>query len=566
MSIYSVVAIAHRWGGYGRAELTSSKLFGSPGAGLRHDFPSHLQEFCSRTGSAFGDPEQLALNATVLPYFLRFRPPAVRAEAIALMLGDSVEPLKFVLGLPQGPSGACMLFSSCMDCAAEDKFEHGYAYWHLRHQLPGVYVCPDHGSPLLLSILRENGRGRSSLYLPDDREIVTTSSSLVTNQQLPLLKHLAELSAESLKRDLPGGYSPTVLLATYRYGLKQQGLLTPGGYVRAAELVKWLRDRYASIADLDTFNRIIDKKHVEGMLGLVRKPRGNRHTASHLLLIDALFGSWDMFASAYAWQSQMELPLAFPVDIDQESTVQFGEAEIIITQLVERYKNGEGSISALSREYGIDVNTAMRWMGRLGLIDVPRRPHILTREIRTAIIQSIRAGEPLKNIAKKFSLSRSTIDRVCNDIPGLPKAWRAANLEYKRNIERAKLEACIQASPQITRDELREHRDSGFGWLMRHDKQWLNGKIPANQTVRQNNTKSRRTRVDWAGRDQECVSALRGLGSSLRFESWERLKPMTLLRKITKLSFSPRLDRLPLSKVLVTEMLNEAAGKRTGTI
>lgn len=402
MTLYSLVAIAHRWGGFSRGEQTSMNLFGSSCAGLRHDFPSHLDEFSRRTEWAYGQPDDLAIKATVLPYFLRFRPLKVQFEAHALMCGRTVEPLKFVLGLPAGPTGASMPLCSCEDCIREDINAHGFAYWHRRHQLPGVFVCPAHGHPLRRSNIRINGRGRSTLFLPDDGEITATNTSSISDLQQPMLQRISIISASALDTPLPGGYSLQVLFATYRHGLKQQGLLTKSGRVRATDFVKWLSDRYRSVAEIDMFNRIINRSNLEGMLRLVRKPRWNFHSICHLLLIDALFGSWDRFLSVYAWEHQMELPL--------------------LGQNKERQSN------------------------RLPII------------------------------------------------------------------------------------------------------------IP----LRGNDVANRRPRVDWAARDHECSNALKAIETAISFDDWERLKPMVVLRKLRKLSFSPRLERLPESRALVSKIIARA--------
>ncbi len=562
MTLYSLVAIAHRWRGSSRGEQVSQSLFGSAGAGLRHDFPSHLDEFSRRTESAYGQPDDIALNATVLPYFLRFRPPEVHVEALALMRGETVEPLKFILGLPAGPSGSSMPLCTCEDCIREDKDVHGFAYWHRQLQLPGALVCANHGAPILESSMRIDGRGRSTLFLPDDPEVISTSTSIISDLQQPILQRLSILSASALNSDLPGEHSRQILLATYQHGLKQRGLLTKGGQVRAREFVKWLRDQYHSIAGLDPFNRIVDERHVEGMLRLVRKPRGNFHTVCHLLLIDALFGSWDNFTTVYAWERQMELPLLLQETTEPGEVHQLCEYETLVIELARRHKNGEGSVTALSTELGIDVSTAIRWLGKLGLMDVSRRPKVLTHEIRSEIIQSIKCGEPFRQISKTFSLSRATIDRICNEQPELQKVWRAASHERVRKVEREKFEILIRNSPDISRVELRRTKNSGYSWLSRHDKEWLKSRLPARTTNRNMQVTNRRSRVDWTLRDQECVSALKTLEATLRFENWERLKPMVVLRKIQNLSFSPRLERLPESHALVRQILARAKSHR----
>lgn len=557
MTIYSLVAIAHRWRGSSRGEQISYSLFGNPSAGLRHDFPSHLDEFCNRTESVYGRPDEIALNATVLPFFLRFRSSGVQAEALALMRGDTVEPLKFVLGLHAGPSGASMPLCSCEYCIRDDKDAHGFAYWHRQHQLPGVFMCANHGSPVLQSNVRINGCGRSILFLPDDPELVSTRTSVITDMQQPLLQRLSILSAAVLNSTLPGGYSPQVLLATYQHGLKQQGLLTGSGRVRAGEFVKWLRDQYNLIADLDPFNRIIDERHVEGMLRLVRKPRAPFHSVCHLLLIDALFGGWDKFTSVYAWEHQMELPLIFQEDTgsDVEELHQVCENETVLIELARRHKNGDGSVTALSKELGIDVSTALRWLGKLGLLEIVRRPHVVTHEIRLEIIRSIKCGEPLQEIARTFSLSRATIDRICNEQPHLHEMWCAARKEWMRKEERKKFELLMRNSPNMTRVELRRTKNSGYSWLSRHDKEWLKSRLPVKTAHRIRTVTKRRPCVDWGMRDQVCLAALKAIEATLRFESWERMKPRAVLRKIQNLSFLPRLDRLPESRARVIQIL-----------
>lgn len=556
MTLYSVVTLAQRLNGSSRGEQVSQSLFGARSAGLRHDFSSHLAEFCRRTGSAYGSADEVALNTTVLPYFLRFRRPEVQAAALSLMRGNSIERLKFILGLPAGPSGASLPLRSCKKCSQNDVDIHGVAYWHRQHQVPGVYVCPNDGSPLHITSRRIDGVGRSMLFLPDDQDICFSNTTTYSGLAHPILNRLAILGAALLEHQLPGGYSPELLQYAYLHGLKQHGLLTKGGRVRATEFVKWLQDKYQSIARLEPYDQIIGKNHVEGMLRLVRKPRGNFHSTCHLLLIDALFGSWELFESVYGWERQMELPLSSH-QIDNDPCLP-NQNELLVIELAKRYQEGQGSLTSLSRDLGVDVNTAMRWLGKLGLISIRRRPHVLTSELRTEVIQSIRKGIALREIAKSFSLSRSTIDRICNEHPQLHSAWCIANLERKRQAERNKLSAYIASNPSLSILKLRQAPDSGYNWLSRNDSEWLKLSISQPKLKSTRPSSPRRSRVDWSARDNECLTALKELGKSLRFEDSERIQPMVVMRKLPKLSFSPRLEQLPKSRAWVADQLNQA--------
>lgn len=555
MTLYSLVAVAHRWGGASRGEQTSMRLFGSSCAALRHDFPSHLDEFSSRTRFEYGRPDEIALHATVLPYFLRFRADEVRDQAIALMRGSTVEPLKFILGLPAGPSRASMPLCSCDDCIREDIDAHGFAYWHRKHQLPGVFLCQQHGIPIVQSRIRIDGIGRSRFFLPNDPELLRSSAPVAKKAQFSYLQRVSALSERTLDGALPGGFSPQVLLATYMHGLKQRGLLTNGGRVRAGEFVKWMRDRYNPIADQEPFSRIVDDPSVEGMLRLVRKPRGNFHTASHLLLIDALFGDWETFIAVYTWERQMELPFCSKEEVSGRCSTAPCERELIVEELARRYQCGEGSITALARKMGMDVGTAMRWLGKLGLVEVPKRPHILTKELRIEVINAIRRGETFNQIAKDSNLSRATIDRVCCEQKGLHEVWKNANRERRRTEERAKLEAMIGGQTDFTMVELRKTRNSGYSWLSRHDKAWLKSKMQNKDVQPCTRIVKRRLRVNWEKRDQECLEALKATGGVLQLQNSDRLAPMAVLKKIPRLSFLPRLDRLPESRKYVEEIL-----------
>jgi transposase-like protein len=256
------------------------------------------------------------------------------------------------------------------------------------------------------------------------------------------------------------------------------------------------------------------------------------------------------------------LPLFLQEATDPEEAHPACEYETLVIELARRYKNGDGSVTALSKELGIDVSTAIRWLGKLGLMEVSRRPKVLTNEIRSEIVKSIQRGDPFREIAKAHSLSRATIDRICNEQPKLQQVWRAASHERKRKEERAKFELLMKKCPQLSMTELRLTKDSGYSWLSRHDKEWLKSRMPTKSAPRSRLITKRKPRVDWTMRDHECLSALKTLEATLRFEDWERLKPMVVLRKIQNLSFSPRLDRLPESRAVVMQILAKAKDRR----
>jgi|APLak6261669570_1056073.scaffolds.fasta_scaffold00080_19 hypothetical protein len=567
MSFYSMLALTKRINGISKAEQLGQLLFSKPSSALRHDFPSNLDVFCRRTGSAYGNPVEVANNTSTLPYFLRFKPESVHYEALRLMSGPTVESLKFTLGLPSGPTGAMMPLRYCPECLNEDIRNYGYPYWHRKHQLPSALICPMHATPFIYANLRQDGRGRSGLFLPDDTEIQKYQTSLTVGREKLILEKLTMLSSIALVEDLSAQYSATSLRATYLHGLKQQGLLTASGSIRARDFISRLTKHYQSISHLPPFNRIIGRDSIEGMLRLVRKPRIHFHTASHLIMIDFLFGDWKLFNAVYLWEQQMDLPFDNKVDF-QLSSPNYQQPDIQLEQrlleLANRFKNHEGSLSKISRELNININTAMRWLGKMGLIEIPRKPKVLTTNIKNNVIVLLRQGLPFKEIASKTGLSNSTIDRVCNEQPQLQQLWRVANIEWKRTKEREKFRQFLSDNQTTTQSELRQNYKSGYRWLYQNDLVWLSKNLPNKQVVKRMQRIPNKPRVNWDKRDSECLAALKTI-NTLNLESWERIKSKAILRRLPKLSFTPRLDKLPLSNAWVTKMLSTLTELRRET-
>ncbi len=201
ITLYSIVCLIARLNGHENARTTSQLLFGSPFAGLRHDFPSDLAHFCQVTEKCYGDVTCVANHHTILPYFLRFRDSPSNLEAVGLMSGKEAERLKFYLGLPASPVDALLPLRHCPECALNDQKENGFAYWHREHQLPSSLVCPSHDVPLLQSGIRCDGTGWSCLHLPlDERDHGSGPTPLVV-ESLPSLRQLATLGSQALQDD-----------------------------------------------------------------------------------------------------------------------------------------------------------------------------------------------------------------------------------------------------------------------------------------------------------------------------------------------------------------------------
>ena len=559
MTLYSLTACAHRMAGRSRGSETCFALYGHHRAGLLHDFPSNVAEFCQRTNMVYGDAANLLRQATTLPYFTRFRRKDFEAEILSAMCGPDGRRLKFLLGLPASPSGASFPLRACPCCKLQDESDYGFAYWHRRHQLPGVAVCQLHAVRLRQSRFRIDRRRRSLFLLPGDPGLFLADPPRSLRED-PLLQRLSALSADALDRPLPIECTAFHLQSTYLHGLRDRGLLTNRGRIRAQEFIRLIKIRYRSIAEYAPFDWLLSERHLEGLLRLVRKPRAEFHTVYHVLLIDALFGGWQEFVKVYEWQGSMEPA----VDKATPPSVTVPTAEDPRFQLVAQHlRDGFGSLHALCRRFGLNYQTAIRHLAASHALGIAKRPSILTAELRSSVVAALRAGELQRDVARSFSLSRSTIDRICAETAGLHDEW--ANARFERRRERARREVARFLATDTTSGVSAACRRSGsYRWLMRNDGNWL--KDQWLNHLNKQPVVGRRVlpRVDWIKRDAECLAALQQLASTGTplVEQSERLQPAVILRKLPKLSFVPRLDRLPQCKEFVTELLGRCSSSR----
>ncbi|MDR8401862.1 TnsD family transposase [Paraburkholderia sp. USG1] len=112
-------------------------------------YPSFLRGLSHLTNLS---PEDLLLNHTVFPYAAIGLPTTKRLvlERELLMStarGNSVR-LRAAFGLHIENLSRRRF---CKKCCVEEYSQIGESYWHRRHALPGIFVCPQHGEPLCIS-------------------------------------------------------------------------------------------------------------------------------------------------------------------------------------------------------------------------------------------------------------------------------------------------------------------------------------------------------------------------------------------------------------------------------
>lgn len=543
MTFYSWLAAVHMLNGYPSAYQLSQELMSSGTAGTRIDFPSNLAKFCKLTSNAIGDPYSIATNHTILPYFLTFRENTLD-KSLALMAGPSVEELRLLIGIQPAHAYQATQLKYCPSCLSDDKQTVGYGYWHRVHQLQTSHVCLSHGEALRLFPLRERGKDANQFALPFHSKLKKPTF----NNDQELLTSISQLSTKVLGHDHAFPFSPIQLNLAYRFGLKNLGLLTNRKLIKAQRLLDQLRLYFSPIKHHPQYRAVLADHNLKHFLKLLRKPRGFHHPVSHILMIQFLFGSWELFLSSAQWNHQFELSVP-----EQESTSNFlGEG---VRSILDKHHEGS-SLKTIALEHNVTIETVTRHLERVGKLKVNRRPKLLNDSIIRNVITLLEKGTPQKEITSITGLSRSTIDRICCRHPQAHHQWKIAKNELKKANNREEITRFASQNEVKSPSEFRKHIPSVLAWLTKYDANWLNTfleQFPSKRGERKNNL--RKPRVNWSLRDDECLAALKRVNLS-DLETWERKTPNIFLRRLTNLTFNPILSKLPKSKAWIDNALH----------
>lgn len=530
-TLFSWVSRHHRLWGAQPSSWTSIALFGRPRAGVHHDLPNALQSLADRTCGVFGSAIEIAINRTLLGFFRPFLSADAGDVALRWMCSPSVAHLKFKMGLLTSRFGAHHPLKACLACVEDDIRMHGWPYWHLPHQIPGVWICPAHQEILRASTLKATGVQRFSWLLPSQQHWAKKLELRDIDTARRFGAFILRVASSPIG---PGQLHSYALASTVTSLLWERGLLTHAGHVRQRHAAQSFLECCARLRELpDMVALPSGQADAECQLGrLLRGPRSGTHPLRTLSLLFWL------------------LP-------DEQRQGDF----------VRSRQLGRGDQSA-TRSETLAVpqdNTSAGTQKAAGhsLEQTPKlRPKRLKGDLREAIVHMLREGGDPPVVSGECGVSLCSVYRVLRNEPGLLQRWRGARFRSERLRMRRKWAAALRNCPTGGAKTVRCHEPATFTWLYRHDAAWLRAHTPARKVVQH-----RASSVDWPARDrqlsQEVISiteALRSSGSKGPLRLWQIYQLVPNLRR--KLSALPR---LPLTAAAIAQMTRPKAGVACGT-
>ena len=471
-TLFSWSARYHRLSGNALARQSSIQLFGDRRAGLRPDFPSHLQKLVEITRGLIGDAETLAYERTLFGFFAPFQNTQGASNVFAQMRGTSVEKVKSALGILPSRVGAFFPLKSCQDCIREDLKQSSVSRWHLEHQWPSVWICRKHHR-MLHALKREyQPRDLRRWLLPED---VTAeewtgpaTSSAVTKSKLLWIAefsaHFAQLRGQHFDHQL--------LRYTYLLRAKEREWLFTDGSVKLALVRQLFLKYYKKMDDIPGFEVVmgVQSEHA-GMLGLLmRQFDWRRHPVKHLLFIAFLFESVVEFDAVYERVRQVHVQGG--TDALDDMVGESWKSEL--KRLVEVEHK---SLSSAASTIGIPLCVAIRVCNQEG-IAYQRRSHVVNTELGEEILAMIIQGFTRVEILQKTGIKKTLLKDLMARKPALRDAWRIKDFERRRDVYRVNFLELIKQFRGVPIKAIRKVAGNGVSWLYRNDREWLAENLP----------------------------------------------------------------------------------------
>ncbi|MBD9679441.1 TniQ family protein [Pseudomonas sp. PDM18] len=158
------------------------------------DLPTKISQLISETVLKNRiSADELTIKNTNYPYFQPFLTEQQNAELITLISTGKHPKRRITLSIK-----AQIRCKYCVHCVNDDLSRHGVSYWHREHQLPGVFVCPTHNTPLRFVPNRYQNKVISGLLLPEATALNPISQEAETKESLQLLTCIAKRTLDYL--------------------------------------------------------------------------------------------------------------------------------------------------------------------------------------------------------------------------------------------------------------------------------------------------------------------------------------------------------------------------------
>jgi hypothetical protein len=515
-SIFSWVVRYHLTCSVGHEKNTYQALFQQPKIRL-HPYLPHSIDYLAGHGGLTA--HHWLIQHTLYPLFQFFGHDAEQ-KLLSVMLHGTGNPV-ITANIPHARLNFSAGHRVCPLCLSEHRQITGTPMFDIRHQIPGLVVCPIHHCLLVVLASGDAGLDRRLTF---HHAVMTSHVYRVEHQMSTDFAQFCWDFFELIK-NVPCDL--TLLHTHYRHQLMQKGFMTRSGQIRMAMLVRAISEYYQEMVfDLES-----SFEFGERFLGpLIRdKTRTLNHPFKHLILGFWLF---DHDPRGFLGQeSPFQLMPAFnaPVVVNDDR-------ERILSLLSEDFSMSQiETMTGRSRCY-------IRRIAELAGIKHATNANAFSHRQRHWVLLLAYLGRHRHDIARSVGVGVGYVEQLVSNTPGLVLWRQQFSAMRKHQASVIELLDARQSHPDWRRKELKSHHSRAFFHLYHHDRDCLEAILPpALKPLKQSK--------NWAVEDERLVLAITELDGA------ESMSLTVLAAKVRdKGHLIKRLDKLPLTKALLVKL------------
>lgn len=515
-SIFSWVVRYHLTCSVGHEKSTYQTLFQQPKIRLHPYLPLSIDYLAGHGGLT---AQQWLVHHTLYPLFQFFGHDAEQ-KLLSVMLHGKGNPV-ITANIPHARLNFSAGHRVCPLCFSEHRHNTGIPMLDIRHQIPGLIVCPIHHC---LLVVLANGDAGLDRRLTFHHAAMTPHVYRVEHQQSI---DFAQFCWDTLALIKNEPCDLALLHTHYQQQLMHKGFMTRSGQIRMAMLVRAISACYQDMVfDLES-----SFEFGERFLGpLIRdKTRTLNHPFKHLILGFWLF---DNDPRGFLGQeSPFQLMPAFnaPVVVNDDR-------ERILGLLSEGLSMAQiETMTGRSRCY-------IRRIAELAGIKHASNANAFSHRQRHWVLLLAQLGRHRHDIAHAVGVGVGYVEQLISNTPGLVLWRQQLSAQRKHSDAVVELLDARQCHPLWCRKDIKAHHSRAFFHLYHHDREGLEAILPSA-------LKPLRPRKDWAAEDMRLVKAISEL------EGATSMSLTVIAAKVRDRGYlSKRLDKLPLTRALLVTL------------
>jgi len=270
-----------------------NELFGAANNAAVVDFPSNLTEFTAQIANIVPEItiDYIIDKTTLIPYFQPFSNSSRLKKARKNMSSDYGGSIHTSLGLSASRVNFSQYLKVCPECMEEQLKTYGECYWQRLFQLPSVWVCDIHQSPLVLTRVPFHPENKHQFIHAPDKVLYRSVPSEVLMHKFDFKLLLLTQDSRLLLENTFAVARNDIWQARYFFLLQKNGLIKGKKHVDQDALKERLIDFWGSDLLKFLYCDLTEVQEDNWLTKLTRKIRSNFHPLLHLLLYRALEGA-----------------------------------------------------------------------------------------------------------------------------------------------------------------------------------------------------------------------------------------------------------------------------------